>query len=429
MRKISELFAIVMLSFIASIISANFTFADVKVERIKTSKVASFNCGGKNANGFTVTSDYYIAACDHSGPINVYKKSNTKSVVASKDVPGYGYHHNDLDYYAPKKYLVVDGTDFYNPSTLKRAATAKYSLSAGATYDAVDDVFVVSSMNKVEVRGDILNEKSPKLYKSFNTVHGNQGSFYHNGVFYRVIYCLRSGSNTSTCKGVGIKKGQSAVIAYDVTTGKKVGHYITSDFNQAGELQDGSVYGGVGYLSSGGGAIYKITGPASLLKLLSQDNPMKFNKNKTPDNKKEESTKPEPAKPKPAKPQGQSDNSNEGQSNTGPSEDWQSTSSDPCDLVLSGGSVPPGFCDDHDDDEEQLYETIKHVLSTVYLWVGILAVVFIIIGGVNYTISQGDPGKVAKAKNTILYAIVGLVVALLAFAITQFVLNAVGGGI
>ena len=86
-----------------------------------------------------------------------------------------------MDYYAPKKYLVVDGADFYDPSTLKRAATAKYSLSSGATYDVDDDVFVVSGMNKVEVRGDILKEKSPKLYKSFSAIHGNQGSFYHNG--------------------------------------------------------------------------------------------------------------------------------------------------------------------------------------------------------------------------------------------------------
>ena len=434
-RKISDLFIVVLLSSMASILLANYSFADVKVEKIQTSKVASFNCGGKNANGFTVTPDYYIAACDHSGPINVYKKNNTRSVVVSKNIPGYGYHHNDLDYYAPKKYLVVDGTDFYDPSTLRRAATAKYSLSSGATYDVDDDVFVVSGMNKVEVRGDILKEKSPKLYKSFSTIHGNQGSFYHNGVFYRVIYCLRSGSNTSTCNGAGINKGQSAVIAYDVTTGKKVGHYITSDFNQAGELQDGSVYGGVGYLSSGGGGIYKITGPASLLKLLRQDNPMKFNKNKTSSKEKEESaqpetTKPETTKPETTKPNNQSGDSDGAQGNNGSPTDWrENADSDPCDLILPGGSVPPGLCGDHDDDEEKMYQTIRNVLDTVYLWVGILAVLFIIVGGINYTVSQGDPGKVAKAKNTILYAIVGLIITLLAFSITQFVLNALSGRI
>jgi TRAP-type C4-dicarboxylate transport system permease small subunit len=68
--------------------------------------------------------------------------------------------------------------------------------------------------------------------------------------------------------------------------------------------------------------------------------------------------------------------------------------------------------------------TIKTILSSVFVVVGILAVIVIIIGGVNYTLSQGDPGKVKKAKDTILYGIIGLIVALLAFAIVQFVLDA-----
>lgn len=100
---------------------------------------------------------------------------------------------------------------------------------------------------------------------------------------------------------------------------------------------------------------------------------------------------------------------------------------DACNNVLPGGSTPPGFCDEKGQDD--LIATVKNVLNAVYFWVGIIAVIFIIIGGVNYTISQGDPGKVAKAKSTILYAIVGLVVSLLAFAITEFVLNALGGNI
>ena len=101
---------------------------------------------------------------------------------------------------------------------------------------------------------------------------------------------------------------------------------------------------------------------------------------------------------------------------------------DACEYVLEGGSVPPSFCD-RERNQSDAIDVVKNVLNTVYFWVGIIAVIFIIIGGVNYTISQGDPGKVAKAKSTILYAIVGLVVSLLAFAITEFVLNALGGNI
>lgn len=98
---------------------------------------------------------------------------------------------------------------------------------------------------------------------------------------------------------------------------------------------------------------------------------------------------------------------------------------DACNNVYSGGQVPPGFCDKKTQDD--LITIVGNVLNTVYFWVSILAVIFIIVGGVNYTISQGDPGKVKKAKDTIMYALVGLVVALLAFAITQFVLNALKG--
>ena len=97
---------------------------------------------------------------------------------------------------------------------------------------------------------------------------------------------------------------------------------------------------------------------------------------------------------------------------------------DPCNLAM--GSKPPGMCDE-EHTEETLIETISNVLDTVYLWVGIIAVIFIIIGGINYTMSQGDPGKVKKAKDTIMYAVIGLMVSLLAFAITAFVLNALEG--
>ncbi len=61
---------------------------------------------------------------------------------------------------------------------------------------------------------------------------------------------------------------------------------------------------------------------------------------------------------------------------------------------------------------------------------GILAVVMIIVSGVQMTTSAGDPGKVAKAKNTMVYSIVGLIIAILAFAIVNFVINKTtsGGG-
>ncbi len=71
--------------------------------------------------------------------------------------------------------------------------------------------------------------------------------------------------------------------------------------------------------------------------------------------------------------------------------------------------------------------TLNVVINVVIGLVGFIAVVMIIIGGISFATSQGDTAKTTKAKNTILYGIVGLVVALLAFAIVNFVLQNVFG--
>ena len=74
-------------------------------------------------------------------------------------------------------------------------------------------------------------------------------------------------------------------------------------------------------------------------------------------------------------------------------------------------------------NENDLLNTVGNVISTVYTWVGIIAVIMIIIGGIMYSTSAGNPKKVKTAKDTIFYALIGLIVALSAFAITNFVLR------
>ena len=66
----------------------------------------------------------------------------------------------------------------------------------------------------------------------------------------------------------------------------------------------------------------------------------------------------------------------------------------------------------------------RQVTNTILYVVGIIAVVMLIIGGIKYVVSGGDSKKVTDAKNTVLYAIIGLVVAFLAFAIVNFVISA-----
>ena len=66
----------------------------------------------------------------------------------------------------------------------------------------------------------------------------------------------------------------------------------------------------------------------------------------------------------------------------------------------------------------------KKITNTVLYIVGILAVIMLIIGGIRYIVSGGDSKKVTDAKNTILYAIIGLIICFLAYAIVNFVIAA-----
>ena len=66
---------------------------------------------------------------------------------------------------------------------------------------------------------------------------------------------------------------------------------------------------------------------------------------------------------------------------------------------------------------------IKKVVNLLLWAIGIISVIMIIIGGIRYTISQGDSSAVTSAKNTILYSIIGLIVAILAYAAVDFVIN------
>ena len=76
---------------------------------------------------------------------------------------------------------------------------------------------------------------------------------------------------------------------------------------------------------------------------------------------------------------------------------------------------------------KSLTEMLQTVVNIVLSVLGIIAVIVIIIGGFTYMTSAGDAAKLTKAKNTILYGIVGLVIALLAYAIVNFVLSTVFG--
>ena len=72
-----------------------------------------------------------------------------------------------------------------------------------------------------------------------------------------------------------------------------------------------------------------------------------------------------------------------------------------------------------------LIGSITGILNAIVGILGLVCVVVMIIGGVNYMTSSGDAGKVKKAKDTILYGLIGLVVCALAFALVNFVITGI----
>ena len=76
----------------------------------------------------------------------------------------------------------------------------------------------------------------------------------------------------------------------------------------------------------------------------------------------------------------------------------------------------------------QVDDIVLAVVNWLLFAVGVISVIMLIVGGIKYATSAGDSNKVTSAKNTIMYAIIGLAVAVLAFAIVGFVTNTLNGG-
>jgi hypothetical protein len=73
-----------------------------------------------------------------------------------------------------------------------------------------------------------------------------------------------------------------------------------------------------------------------------------------------------------------------------------------------------------------LLDNVKNIINVMLLIIGVVAVIMLIVGGFRYVLSNGNEKAVSGAKDTILYAVIGIVVALLSFAIVNFVLARFG---
>jgi len=70
--------------------------------------------------------------------------------------------------------------------------------------------------------------------------------------------------------------------------------------------------------------------------------------------------------------------------------------------------------------EGSLVTTLTTIITWVLGFVGILAVLFLIIGGILYIVSAGNQDRVKQAKQTITYAIIGIIVVVLSYWIVKF---------
>lgn len=67
--------------------------------------------------------------------------------------------------------------------------------------------------------------------------------------------------------------------------------------------------------------------------------------------------------------------------------------------------------------------TLQNVFNFILALAGAIAVAFIVFGGIKYILSQGDPNDIKQAKDTILYALVGVVVVVISFMLVNFVIG------
>ena len=73
-----------------------------------------------------------------------------------------------------------------------------------------------------------------------------------------------------------------------------------------------------------------------------------------------------------------------------------------------------------------IYVLIGNVIKILLSFVGLLSVIFIVVGGIFYILSTGEPARIQKAKSIITNAIIGLIVALVSYAAVTFISGAIG---
>ncbi len=107
-----------------------------------------------------------------------------------------------------------------------------------------------------------------------------------------------------------------------------------------------------------------------------------------------------------------------------------------CDEVAPGTGEKPSICTDIEATQAKQASNgnviygkdgvLTRAISILSIAVGVIAIIVMIIAGIKMMLSQGDPGKIASSRSQIIYALVGVTVAVLAQTVVQLVLNRIG---
>ena len=104
-----------------------------------------------------------------------------------------------------------------------------------------------------------------------------------------------------------------------------------------------------------------------------------------------------------------------------------SINSGACSAISSSGGES-AICMNQNENVTSQDGFVANLTRIILFLVGTAAVIMIVIGGIKYATANGDATKIKSAKDTIMYSVVGLIVALMAYAIVGFVVSSVAQG-
>ncbi len=95
--------------------------------------------------------------------------------------------------------------------------------------------------------------------------------------------------------------------------------------------------------------------------------------------------------------------------------------------VSGGDCTALGISCTGSENTESFMQTIINIVNVLLTLIGIVAAIYLVLGGVRYILSEGEEDQTKKAKNTIIYAVIGIIVVGLSAMIVNFVIEDVVG--